>query len=127
MSDTGKTLALINATLPGVTGPKIIAEVDDWLGDHISNPSSPPLDTSLSLSEAAAPANLVGDLKSALGNGFSFSDSYTGDLNSAVAGCVKYGSGASNKPSSNSGFLITIKKGSSTVRQIAVDDSNHGH
>lgn len=66
MSDTGKTLALIQATLPGVTGPKIIAEVDDWLDDHITNPSSPPLDTSLSSSSSAAPANLVGDLKSHL-------------------------------------------------------------
>ena len=66
MSDTGKTLALINATLPGVTGPKIIAEVDDWLEKNISELSSPPLDASLSSSESAAPANLVGDLKSAV-------------------------------------------------------------
>lgn len=57
---------------------EFLAEVgdkaDDWLAENITNPSNPPLDTSLSLSNAAAPANLVGDLKSAL-------DYYTQDLN----------------------------------------------
>lgn len=48
---------------------QVVPAVDDWLDDHITNPSNPPLDTSLSLSNAAAPANLVGDLKSALSTG----------------------------------------------------------
>ena len=40
--------------------------VDDWLGENITNPDSPPLDRSLSSSSSAAPADMVGDLKSAL-------------------------------------------------------------
>lgn len=37
-----------------------------WLQTNITNPSNPPLDSSLSLSNAAAPADKVGELKSAL-------------------------------------------------------------
>jgi len=36
-----------------------------WLNEHITNPDSPPLDRTLMSSSAAAPADLVGDLKSA--------------------------------------------------------------
>ena len=41
-------------------------ETDEWLTEHITNPDSPPLDRTLSMSSAAAPADMVGDLKSAL-------------------------------------------------------------
>ena len=37
-----------------------------WLNEHITNPNSPPLDRTLMSSSAAAPADMVGDLKSAL-------------------------------------------------------------
>ena len=37
--------------------------IDNWLSTNITNPSSPHLDRSLSLANAAAPADLVGDLK----------------------------------------------------------------
>lgn len=37
-----------------------------WLQTNITNPSNPPLDSSLSLSNAAAPADKVGELKSAI-------------------------------------------------------------
>ena len=36
-----------------------------WLNEHITNPNSPPLDRTLMSSSAAAPADMVGDLKSA--------------------------------------------------------------
>lgn len=57
---------------------QVVPAVDDWLDEHITNPSNPPLDTSLSLSNAAAPANLVGDLKVALGDGLFVNDMLTG-------------------------------------------------
>lgn len=47
-----------------------VDEIDDWLGDHITNPSNPPLDTSLSLSNAAAPANQVGSIAKSMCNLF---------------------------------------------------------
>lgn len=40
--------------------------VDTWLSQNITNPSNPPLDRSLSLANACAPADMVGDLKSAV-------------------------------------------------------------
>lgn len=45
---------------------QVVPAVNSWLTEHISNPSAPPLDRSLSLSSAAAPADLVGNLKSAI-------------------------------------------------------------
>ena len=45
------------------TDEQVATAADAWLGENITNPSNPPLDTSLLLSNAAAPANLVGELK----------------------------------------------------------------
>lgn len=45
---------------------QVVPAVNSWLTEHISNPSAPPLDRSLSLSSAAAPADLVGNLNGAL-------------------------------------------------------------
>jgi hypothetical protein len=51
----------------GSVDPQDIAEaVDSWCDENITNPDSPPLDRSLTGSSAAAPADLVGDLKSAI-------------------------------------------------------------
>lgn len=44
-----------------------VAEATDaWLAQNITNPSNPPLDRSLTLENAAAPADMVGDLRSAI-------------------------------------------------------------
>lgn len=42
--------------------------VDTWLSQNITNPSNPPLDRSLSLSNACAPADMVGELKNNISN-----------------------------------------------------------
>lgn len=42
--------------------------VDTWLSQNITNPSNPPLDRSLSLSNACAPADIVGEIKNELSN-----------------------------------------------------------
>lgn len=49
-------------------GSDVSAAVETWLEENITNPDSPPLDISLSLSSAAAPADMVGELKSAFIN-----------------------------------------------------------
>lgn len=41
--------------------PSTIAETDKWLREHITNPSNPPLDSSLSLETAAAQSKTVGN------------------------------------------------------------------
>lgn len=72
MSGTGKMIAFAKAF--GVTesaisqevGRQLPGEVDSWLDEHITNPDSPPLDRSLSSSSSAAPADMVGGLKSAI-------------------------------------------------------------
>lgn len=53
MAQSGELLTIIQ--------PTVISETDSWLASHISNPASPPLDTSLTLANAAAPAKTVGD------------------------------------------------------------------
>jgi len=47
----------------GVDPSDIENAVDDWLDENITNPDSPPLDRSLTSSSAAAPADIVGDIK----------------------------------------------------------------
>jgi len=47
-------------------GSDVSIAVETWLEENITNPDSPPLDRSLSLSSAAAPADMVGELKSAI-------------------------------------------------------------
>ncbi len=55
----------------------ISGDADKWLAEHITNLSNPPLDTSLSLSNAAAPANLLGFLVNYLGASVYRSDKKT--------------------------------------------------
>ena len=71
---SGKILKKASATdydmvwgdAPTATDAQVETAVDAWLGENISNPSNPPLDRSLSSSSAAAPADMVGDLLSAV-------------------------------------------------------------
>lgn len=44
-------------------GSDVATAVDAWLETNITNPDSPPLDRTLSIANAAAPADMVGDLK----------------------------------------------------------------
>lgn len=72
MAGTGKIVSLIKsigATKKDISQEiqtQLPGEVSDWLDEHITNPDSPPLDRSLSSSSSAAPADMVGDLKSAI-------------------------------------------------------------
>ena len=64
--------------------------VDSWLSANITNPSNPPLDRSLSLSNACAPADMVGDLRNEIGNNVVYvsnsgNDNNTGDVDHPVA------------------------------------------
>ena len=51
----------LDGSLSALVEPYIPDLVDAWLAEHITNPSNPPLDTSLTLANAAAPAKTVGD------------------------------------------------------------------
>lgn len=61
--ETEKALrALIaDGTLSPVIDPVIIAAVTDWLADHITQPTTPAIDTSLTVAGAAADAKAAGD------------------------------------------------------------------
>lgn len=63
---TGKIIAIAQSVLNGIAPSAIESKVDAWLDENITNPDSPPLDRSLSSSSSAAPADMVGDLKSAI-------------------------------------------------------------
>lgn len=53
--------ALEDGTLDNIVKPFIADPVTDWLNEHITNPSSPPIDTSLTIKGAAADSETVGD------------------------------------------------------------------
>lgn len=52
--------AIINGTLPEAAAEEIAQAAADWLDEHVTNPDSPPLDTSLSIAGMAADAGAVG-------------------------------------------------------------------
>lgn len=47
--------------LATIMNPLVANQTATWLAEHITNPSNPPIDTSLSVSNAAADAKVVGD------------------------------------------------------------------
>lgn len=52
---------IADGTLDSVIDPVIIAEVTAWLADHITQPTTPAIDTSLTIAGAAADSKTVGD------------------------------------------------------------------
>ena len=57
MASDGTLLEIIEPTISATT----ISEVNKWLSEHITNPSNPPIDTSLTISGAAADSKTVGN------------------------------------------------------------------
>lgn len=49
-----------------LAGQNVTEAVDDYLEENFTNPSNPPLDRTLSSALSAAPADIVGDIKSAV-------------------------------------------------------------
>lgn len=52
--------AIVNGTLPEAAAEEIAQAAAAWLAQHVTNPESPPLDTSLSIAGSAADAGAVG-------------------------------------------------------------------
>ena len=74
-----------SGALLNVIKPSVIDEVNNWLTEHITNPTNPVIDSSLSIKGAAADAKVVGErlLKDGLAYSKQFSTSsyYKGTLN----------------------------------------------
>lgn len=60
--------ASLNKADTALQGENLTSVVNNYIETNFSNPSSPPLDRTLSSSASAAPADMVGELKSALTN-----------------------------------------------------------
>ena len=95
----------------------VTAAVDDYLEENFTNPSNPPLDRTLASSSSAAPADMVGDLKSAFDN---TAISNNNAINSAIkelyidnADLSSVDSLSVNK--SSGGYSFAFKSGSTTV------------
>lgn len=68
----------------------------------------------------------VTDLKADIGQyGFFTPTVYTDDLNDVKVGWSRYGAEASNKPSDNVGYILTIQRATDNKQQIAVDESQN--
>ena len=82
MAESGALLNIIK--------PSVIDEVNNWLTEHITNPSNPVIDTSLSIKGAAADAKVVGErlLKDGLAYSKQFSTSvyYKGSSKGTLTG-----------------------------------------
>lgn len=75
-------LSLIQQAIDS-TSPTVIAEtVSDWLDEHITNPTNPAIDTSLSVAGAAADAKATGDAIAAIEQGGG--DGLTEDIKQAL-------------------------------------------
>ena len=72
---------------PGDPAPAaaVSEATEAWLSGHIANPSSPPLDASLTLHTAAAPADQVGALRSALNDAAKMAETEEDDADLYVA------------------------------------------
>jgi hypothetical protein len=62
MVSDGTLLEIVKPTISALT----LSEVEEWLSKHITNPSNPPIDTSLTVSGAAADAKTVGKITNSL-------------------------------------------------------------
>lgn len=92
--------------------PSTIAETDKWLGEHINNPSNPPIDSSLTVGNAAANSKVVGDMFKNLNtvNGRVTIDSFeNGNVDLTSTG-LKY-SNTPNRVRTKSGTTIPLKAG----------------
>ena len=74
-------LSLIQEALNSVTPAVIAQEVTDWMDDNITQPTTPVVDASLTVSGAAADAKVTGDTLRAIGNGL------TEDIKEALLDC----------------------------------------
>lgn len=60
-NNIAEAIALMNFSEGGVTPEEIAESVSAYLDEHLTNPTNPPIDTSLSISGAAADAKETGD------------------------------------------------------------------
>lgn len=121
MSETGKMIAIAKAFKPKVKPEDIESAVDGWLDENITNPDSPPLDRSLSSSSAAAPADIVGDLLSAVDDVISKCPNlFDGSMTTGEEVATSTGAFITNTGYKRTGY-IPVKSG--TV-YIGVNDSS---
>ena len=93
--------------------PALVASaVDDYLDDNITQETGYVLDRSLTMANAAAPADLVGDLKSALDE---YADIFTGDVDESVQNWLDAHPEATTTVQDGA---VTISKLSSSVADV---------
>lgn len=128
MAASGELLEIIR--------PTVISAADTWLAGHISNPASPPLDTSLSLANAAAPAKTVGD------KAFLFRQGLYTPVDPPVAGTlydandakvigwyiIPYSEHPDNIPETENGYrfiLVYPNSNASFIHQMYINGTSH--
>jgi len=126
MADTGKIIAIVKAL--GVDNERLVhEEATEWLDEHITNPDSPPLDRSLSSSSSAAPADMVGSIKSALNTSDTFVANrwYTGNTIGSAITETTTGSTQSLRKNVTEGeiYRITCEGGSNGRAYYLLDKS----
>lgn len=108
-----------------ITSPTIETETADWLADNIM-PTTPPIDTSLSVSNAAADSKTVGD-KALITRGQLTTSDDIDNIIEIGTWHVIYGNIPTNWPFTSSGRLIIFGSTSTTrycKAQIAIDTTH---
>lgn len=127
--DKGDTGATGPAGATGPQGPRgdpapqeeVTPAVNNWLANHISNPSNPPLDGSLSVATSAAPADAVGVLDDMVKSGV-----FTVRQSDIVQGQWSYQTPASTEKRIRFRRLIPVKAGMSVVYSSQTQDMFFG-
>ena len=101
-----RTLVL-DGTLSPVIDPVIIAETAAWLADHITQPTTPAVDTSLAIPGAAADAKATGDAIEDVKEDVKDISEDTRNLNTAKMG--RFGSGSDGNIYSRSDHFLGME------------------
>lgn len=90
-----------------IIDPTIISEVTAWLADHITQPTTPAIDTSLTIAGAAADAKATGDAITALQSDFNNQlGEFESDSNNRWVNTYGVVNGVTFSPNGHGGFKI---------------------
>ena len=120
----GQIDAVVASQIDAVVASQITTEVSTaasaWLADHITNPSNPPIDTSLTIGNAAADAKVTGDIVNQIVIYANFSNTGTAFTYSGLAG-----GSVSQSTNVNYSYTdpISIKKGDKIIFNVKTDNA----
>lgn len=117
----------IEDILDGQDVPTVITPIiSDWLDENITNPSNPPIDTSLTVAGAAADAKVTGDEITDLKSAFNFTEHKSENLlnpSEIEEGCYYWTNGRNASASYNATPYIPVEEGQTIYLQTGYESA----